>query len=861
MSASPRLQISVPFRLSSLPLRGRPHRQSLKTLARLIWLLVCWAIGIESGSVCGQETKPDVRFSVANATSGGSNVYSPEKWGLLHINVTNRRHEPRELLVATFFDAEPTLQFGRRLWLPARSTLHTTQPVLIPKLDRSSERSLGFHTLVFDASESEEVLIKADSGQLLNDGAILVSQRKQITGMIEDRHEVADQESAAPYELVLACRLGQLLDRRVAGLAYEGLPTDEFSLQALDHLVVAGDRLLSDPAGLAAVRRWLHGGGRLWVMLDRTDPRILEMLLGDEVNCRMVDRVGLTSVRIDPVLAGPNQQTAPTLDHEMPVDLVRVAVSDVEVTHTVNGWPAAFQKSYGDGRLLVTTLGPRGWMIRRTEAAPNVAPPPAELSSMFIPLHPMADLSSKFMMIRTPELIPPSILSPEVTEHIGYSIPGRGVVLGLLSGFVVTLVVAGGWLWRRSQLEHFGWIGPLLGVVCGAALIVIGHFNRHEIPATVAVMQVVQMLPGTDDVRLRGLVATYHPEGSPTPINAAQGGRLIPDMTGLEGTSRRMVWTDLETWHWENVPQAAGQVVVPFAQSTTLPQRIEVRASLGPKGLSGQLSGDLSGVSDAVVVARAGRIGVQLKPGGEFVASADNVFSRDQYLDAQLLSDEQDRRRRVLLKLLNHSGRPDYPDRPQFLFWTDEWPTGLDVGAGLRSRGATLCAIPLKLDRPRDGQEFLIPAPLLPFRTVHRPDGKPSSQLWNHQSREWRESATYSAAWLRFQVPTEILPVTVKRARVVVEVAGPIGRFELLGLHQSKVISLGTQRDPVGSMSFEISDLDVLRIAADGGLRLGMNVGDRSRPELTQADEVGGKSNYWRIESLALTLWGKTGDF
>lgn len=832
------------------------------TIARLFGLLLCVSLGLQTGAAFAQPAKPEVRFSVASATTGGVHVYSPEKWGLLHMNVSNLRDEPRELLVATYFDAEPTLQFGRRIWLPPRSSLHTTQPVRIPKLDPKLGRALNFHTLVLDAEDSQEVLLKDDSGKLLNDGAVLVSHEKRISAMIEDRRDFTNSESAMPYELAIACRLSQQLDRRLTTLAYEGLPYDEHSLQALDHLVVTGNRLLEDPAGLAAVRQWLHGGGRLWVMLDRTDPRVLEMLLGDELNCHVIDRVGLTSVRIDPVNVGANKSAEPTIDHEVPVDLLRVAASDVEVTHAVNGWPAAFWKTCGDGRLLVTTLGPRGWMTRKSDVASGASgaltAAASEHSSPFVPLTPMFEIAGRFLMIRTPELIPPSILAPEVSEHIGYSIPARGVVLGLLLGFVAVLVVVGAWLWRRGRLEHFGWIGPVVGVVSGAALILIGHFNRHEIPASVSAMQFVQMLPGTDDVRMQGLVATYHPEGSQTPIKSLQGGRLVPDMTGLVGTARRMIWTDLESWQWDNVPQVAGQVVVPFSQSKALPKRVEVRAALGPEGLTGQLSADLPGLSDAAVVARSGRIGVQLKPGGEFVASANNVFSRDQYLDAQLLNDEQSRRRRVLQKLLKNPQRRDYPDRPQFMFWTDPWPTGLDLGDGLKSHGATLCTIPLRLDRPAVGHEFVIPAPLLPFRTVHRPDGKPSSQLWNHNFNEWQESAIYSSTWLRFQVPSEILPIATNRGRLVVTVSGPIGRFELLGLDQGKVVSLGTQIDPVGTLSFDISDLKVLGLSSDGGLRLGMNIGDRSRPELTKASgDEAGKTNYWRIESLSLTLWGR----
>ena len=105
------------------------------------------------------------------------------------------------------------------------------------------------------------------------------------------------------------------------------------------------------------------------MMLDRTDPRILELLLGDQFNCHVVDRVGLTTVRINKAVTEGPKSAVEATDYETPVDFVRVAVQDFEVAYEVEGWPAAFWMKCGNGRLLVTTLGARGWSTPRTEVA------------------------------------------------------------------------------------------------------------------------------------------------------------------------------------------------------------------------------------------------------------------------------------------------------------------------------------------------------------------------------------------------------------------------------------------------------------------------------------------------------------
>ena len=75
-----------------------------------------------------------VEHSAVNANVGGLHLCVPEKWSVLDLVVTNPLDEPREILSATYFDGAPTLQYGRRVWVPARARLTTWLPVLLPKL-------------------------------------------------------------------------------------------------------------------------------------------------------------------------------------------------------------------------------------------------------------------------------------------------------------------------------------------------------------------------------------------------------------------------------------------------------------------------------------------------------------------------------------------------------------------------------------------------------------------------------------------------------------------------------------------------------------------------------------------------------
>lgn len=819
------------------------------------------------------DPKTELQYKVIWNSETGSYTYSPEKWGELRVRLQNSRSEPREILCSTYFDQDSSLQFGRRLWIPANSALKISHPLLLPKCDPKDGRNLKLHSLVLDVSTPNEVMIKNESGQLVHDAALLVTHGGRNTAIIgtppqdtTDSYEVSD--------LIVAGRVGQKLNNKVTVFTDPFLPAAENLLDPFDHLVIADDRIIHDVAALAAVRAWVHAGGHLWVMMDRVTPAVLRRLIGDEFDGQVIDRVGLTTVRVDkaPVLSDTNVTVGESIDYDKPVDLVRMVISNVDVQFYVDGWPAAMTRPCGDGKLLITTLGLQGWMRRNPEQPAK--PDDPQMVSHFTTTEPMREIANDFFQLRKPELLPLSIIEPHVRDYIGYAVPSWGSIVGTILGFSLCIVLLGIWLNRTGHLEHVSWLGSLLAIIISAFLLMIGRTSRHSIPATIASVEFVQAIGGTDALRSRGLISAYHPEGSTFAIGGTEGGLLMPDMTGAEAIARRMVTTDLGAFHWENLPQPAGLRSTSFTQSQQFDDRLTARATFDSEGVKGLYHGEVPAGSDAIIATRMGRMGLELKADGQFRGGSEMVFQRDQYVMASLLSDEQNRRRHSLERLFSNPKRTDYPNRPQLMFWTEPVDHGFQFGEHMAKRGTALMALPLIIDRPANNTEMLIPSPFLSYFNRRNPDGSLPSTMWDASRKEWQERSTPGLSWLSFMIPRELLPLTPLRARLDISVTGPVGRIEILGMKDGNVTSLKTVTDPVGSFSIDLADAEAFPVDSQGRLALGISAGDASRPQLThnasqaQADESqiraptqidqNAKVNYWRIESLALQLWAKT---
>jgi hypothetical protein len=833
--------------LRAVPENGAICRRAIPALALLASSL--WF----AAAARGDDERVKYEISQISSSVGGVLIYVPDQWGLLHLNLTNPLDRETEILCATAFENETTLQYGRRIWLPPRSRLKTWHLVRLPPTRRLEPPRLSYRTSVMDAAGEHESLIRDDSGKMQLTSFLQFSTPGEVTGMIGAAadDEAGDRRRSETHQVIAAARSRGGEMPRITELADPVVPLLSESLAAVEDLVIADGSLQHDATALSSIRRWLYRGGRLWVLLEQVDPRFMEMLLGDEWNCQIVDRVGLTSVSLKSA-ASHIPKTELHADFEEPVDFVRTIVSDAEVRYTVDGWPAAFWKKCGSGSLLVTTLGPRAWwrepsQIERSRFNPNMP------QVSFLASEPLSHVTHEMFTPKRGEALPAAALEPQMRDYVGYSIPSRGLVVGLLGLFGMLLAGGGLCLWRMGRLEWFGAAGPLLAAFFSVVLLGIGRQHRDAVPSTVAQVQIVEPIPGTDDVLVRGTAGVFTNDSATAVLEGAGGGWLIPDMEGLAGTTRRLVWTDLDRWRWENLSQGAGLRSAAFVASKQLPVRSTAVATFGPRGVSGSLSLP-SGftAADAVLATRTGRVGVSLGADGRFTAQADQTFSEEQYLSAGLLSDEQHRRSQTLQGLLKRESQFDHP---MLLCWTAPWDLGMDFGAASNRAGSALVALPLQLERPPDGTEFLIPSPLLPYRGALGPDGLAPTGLYDHRSGEWIEKTGTTSSWIRFQIPRVVLPVEPVAARLRVKVAGPVGKLQIAGWKDDRVVPINTWIDPVGTLSIEITDRQVLQPIDAGGLFLLVTGGDPDRPELTKiTSEQGERVLYWQIESLTMEL-------
>ena len=804
--------------------------------------------------------------------TGSGPGFVPDTWGGVQLAFTNPRSEPANLLCLTYLESDKSLQFGRRVWVPPQARLRVWQPIRLPPAGEGVAASFDYHTLLSDAHTSSEVLLPESGSRLVRDGALTLGTREQITGFIDtpELSPTGEQQADKVVELVLAARRAADVPLRTALLYDSPLPFfGPESLESLHCLVIADDRILDEPAALDAVRRWLHTGGRVWVLLDQVDPQVACALAGDEFGCQVIDRVGLTEVKIE---TGPAGSSLPgeVIEYEEPVDLVRVMASEIDVLYTVQGWPAAMLKRVGDGQLLVTALAPDGW-LRQPAVRPRDRTLPPRLAAAMSGLETssfrsgavaLRNVAADFFREAPPPLLSSDAIEPIVREYIGYRIPPAQAVVGLLGLFNVVLLVAGLALARSGRLDRIGYVIPAAALAVAALLVVLGGSYRQGLSPTVAHVQLVQFLPGTDDQRVWGAAGLSSGTTLPAEIAGGHGGWAELELPKESAHTRRMVWTDHATWRWENLRQPAGLQVASYESAASATPRPQAVATLSAEGLAGSLAlGDRPPPEDCIVVTREGRIGVELQPDGTFFAPATGVMSHRQFLSAGLLTDEQNRRQRVLAELLAGPRRPDFPDRPHLFFWASSWDTGIDFGERLRPIGSTLVAVPLRLARPPVGANLVIPAPLIALRSVGGPDGSAAGGMYDNRQRQWVERSRPSMVWMEFQVPEVVLPLEATSARIICEVNGPMKQLEVAAWEHGKATPLARWRNPVGTLTANVSNSQHLTLSPRGTLQLRVAAGGPAAGDaFIPASASAGRASYWRIESLRLELHGRVLD-
>src|SRR5207245_10001125 len=105
-----------------------------------------------------------------------------------------------------------------------------------------------------------------------------------------------------------------------------------------------------------------------------------------------------------------------------------------------------------------------------------------------------------------------------------------------------------------------------------------------------------------------------------------------------------------------------------------------------------------------------------------------------------------------------------------------------------------------------------------------------------------------AAMRLRFQIPPQVLPLEVERARLTLRLTAAAREVAVNGVAGTETISLRRLNSPLGVEQIEIDDPRLLRPDEHGALYV----------EITLGEARGAEQDTWRLDAAGLEVRGKT---
>lgn len=813
----------------------------------LVPLLVGWCLLTAPPA----RAQPDPAPRLVGLTPAGPRASVTEAWGALRFEVTNFAPADRDLRVLVFYPEQPGVQYGRDLWVPGQATASAWLPVG-PAADQRPANSREIKFLLYEKADGQYRQVSPDQPERLRNRVVLYKKREPTTsilldGVADDLGETsaldrATTPDAQAVQFARVFRQARGLSEHVSVVGDRFLPPTAEAFHGVDQFVLAGNRLAADPAGAATLRHWVQQGGTLWVMLDRVRADTLAPVLGADLGFAEVDRTSLTSVRLTAV---DDTAPAPPREFDEPVDLVRVVVGDADTVLTrVNGWPAAFSRPLGRGKVVVTTLGGRAW--HRPRAARERRSAFQDYPNLPVELLPLERLAVDLAAEPEKGGFRAADFAPMLSTEIGYRVVAWRTAAGILGGFVVALVGLGVLLRRSRRPELLGWLGPAAAVAAAAAFVTVGLASRQAVPPTEGMAAVLVVDPGSEEAAADGLFAVYRPTSGDTRVTAAADGVVDLDAVALEGQSRRRVQTDLDRWHWENMTLPAGVRTGP-ARAAVSTGPVRAVARFGPNGVEGRLTaGVFRDLSDAVVVTPArDPAAVRFGADGTFAVGPADSLPAGQFLAGTVLSDRQQRRQEVYRRLLARPLPRAFDGRDLLFAWADADALPFGLAGAERSLGAALLAVPVEFDRSPAGTAVTIPRGFVGVSAA----GK------GRRGKITLTSANEAEVPVRFQLPASVLPLAVDRATLHLKIRAAGRKVTVTTGAVGGKTMLFEAVSPVDPIRVEITDPPLLALDADGGLTVAVSVG---KVDARPGDRrPAGSDAGWEIESLALEAAGR----
>ncbi|MCC6507992.1 MAG: hypothetical protein IT423_02720, partial [Pirellulaceae bacterium] len=753
---------------------------------------------------------------------------------IMHAIIGNDETVPQSGIVVAKVNEVPDLQAAVHVHVPPKTVrvveLRLRVPPTLPTKD-----TLEMSVSLCDYNNPERVLLGPAGTPLLDSLRVSISPDTIVTALVIDKEPPILPQWAWPdtfhqmsYELVIAARVDTENSRRTLTIDHETLPSQLVDWEGMDTIVIGNDRPFQDVAVIRSMNRWLASGGRAWVMLDLITAANLRKILPDGTSCEAIDDMDMNRFVAESVLLSQLSEGDRTVVSEDPIRLRRVNQHGGEVTHRINGFPAAIWYRVGKGQILVTTLGAAGWLRpRETQRRPDV-----NFQSNF-QMHtwaqPIADRLHDVNIDQIP-IDKADIQYP--LKHIGNPVLDRSFVLSMVFGFCGLLAFSGVVCWLRGQMIYLGWLIPLLSLAATIPLLVASAQLRREIPNTSAHLQLVEVLPGSEMVQATQWTATYMSGTDKAKLQAAGDAQVSWPHSDKQLDLRRWTWVDYGRWELSSSgwPNGLWRLQSKFGLP---PRQLDVPARIDEKGLSFELPADLGQpLEDAVVQFHPGDPQpCSLVEQGKTVRVNDKHLTLiDTWMGSTIVDDEQARRDEVYRQLQAVESDIGYPSYPALLGWTKLWPGPIAWDQSRDERGSALVVLPIKLAPVASGTRVLVPHTVIRSETSSRSGS--FSTAFSNDSGWWRQETTLPATVpIRFHLPRQVCPLVASEIICDLQLRAPQRIVTLYALAAGgQRIAIQAMPSPLGATRIRISDAALLSEARDGVLDFVLEIGQQGGP-------------------------------
>lgn len=790
-------------------------------------------------------------LELQSVTKAPNSRFKPGGILVLLANVINRSEQVEEGTLVTIVDGDTSKEYAVKIRVPAGSTAATTVYVRVPQSVAGKELA-EVRTLLYVKSGDREV-VKTRNGVAADYSFSLAPDRTEtFAAFFMDPEPPLSPFWVWPaslpsmtYELGIATRIDSGATRRIANFDSKVLPMSQADWAPVDCAFISDKHVLEDAGFVEGLRRFLSNGGKCWIMYDRIPDSLVRPLLGAHQMCETIDEVEFNKFTVDVIggttpLAESDREVISTLQ---PIRMKRVIQSGGKVTHEIDGWPAAIWMKVGFGELLLTTLEPEGWVEKRVSDETTLDKTSQYASRMWA--------NSMALDANAPTLSKPLEQTADYPMKLmGNPVVPKSWVMTALTGFVVLLSLIGAWRAFAGDMSMLGLIAPIVSVLVGAGLVFASSFVRREQTETVAKLQLVQVAEDGKFANVREQSAVYLTSGTEMVLSSTVDGRAQVEGE-LGGGIERFELNDFQDWTLKNSSWPPG--VWRYRTDYTVPTSdLIVEGKLTDSALQLTLPNLPSPLEDPVLNYAVGGPMLVQGSGENLSVDGSQEANGERWIAGTLISNEQQRRIEIYQEFFKAQERVQGTGGVLY-GWTQLWNDGPKWSKQLDQKGSALVALPVRLQRPTEGESIFVPHGVIQIRRDLSQIG--STFAFSDVTGKWEKELTMGVtARIQAVLPQEILPFAADSLELKLDMKAPQRDVTLTVETNSGSVEVAQFSSPSIPWQSTITDPQILEAAKDGVLTIVLNVGDRKdlEPGQTSTTVVA-----WQVDDFQMSARGK----